>query len=146
MPTKDQTVKSIIKAKDWNKRVAQFRLVPDKHGTGDHIPIYAEVARELYVPNLVPDFAYIHEEPFYGEAHFLKSYDLASRLTAKFTKDSAANISATLQAGGILAAISARCLTLPQPNGATSSKTPWRRYSKRTRFPTFAPAVTTKRP
>lgn len=98
MPAIDKTIKAIIDTKDWNKRVAQIRLVPDKHGTGDHIPIYAEVARELYVPNLVPDFAYIHEEPFYGEVHFLKSYELARRLTKKFTKVSEADLATLLQA------------------------------------------------
>jgi hypothetical protein len=47
---------------------------------------------------LVPDFAYVHEELFYGEAHFLKSYELASRLTDNFTKVSETDLAKTLQA------------------------------------------------
>ena len=97
MPSITQTVKSIVEAPDWNKRVAQIRLIPQRHGTGEHIPIYAEVARELYVPNLVPDFAYIHEEAFYGEAHFLGAYKLASRLTKKFSRVSEAELTAVLK-------------------------------------------------
>jgi len=44
---------------------------------------------------------YVHEEPFYGEGHFLKSYDLADRLTAKFTKVTEADLAATLQAAPV---------------------------------------------
>ena len=48
-----------------DERVAQIRLIPQRHGTGEHPAIYAAVAREAYVPHLAPDFAYIYEAPFY---------------------------------------------------------------------------------
>ncbi len=48
--------------------------------------IFAKIARELYLPHLAPDFAYVHEAPFYGRAHFQAAYDTASNATNGFTQ------------------------------------------------------------
>ena len=81
----EDTVRSILTAQTWAQRIQQIRLVPQRHGTGDHIGIYAEVARKLYLPQLAPDFAYIHSAPFYDPEHFFAAYDVASGLTQGFS-------------------------------------------------------------
>lgn len=84
--TIDATVQAILGAETWNQRVQQIRLIPQRHGTGEHGAIYAAVARSLYMPHLAPDFAYIHNAPFYEPANFFRAYDEAHRLTAGFSR------------------------------------------------------------
>jgi hypothetical protein len=66
--TIQETVAKIAEANSWDQRIAQIRLIPLNHGTNEHPSIYAEIARLLYVPYLAADFAYIHENHFYGRA------------------------------------------------------------------------------
>jgi len=80
------TIERIVEAPNWNQRVAQIRLIPQHHGTGEHAQIFAELARLLYVPHLAPDFAYIHEAPFYEQEYFAAAYDAAHRATGGFTE------------------------------------------------------------
>ncbi|MBA4261659.1 MAG: hypothetical protein C0443_06460 [Comamonadaceae bacterium] len=94
--TVEATIQSILTAGTWTQRIQQIRLVPQRHGTEDHGTIYAAVARELYMPHLAPDFAYIHESPFYETPHFFAAYDEAVRLTDGFTRVSEAELQATL--------------------------------------------------
>lgn len=94
--TVEATIQSILTAGTWTQRIQQIRLVPQRHGTEDHGTIYAAVARELYMPHLAPDFAYIHESPFYETTHFFAAYDEAARLTEGFTRVSEAELQATL--------------------------------------------------
>lgn len=82
----EDSVRAILDAPGWPQRIQQMRLVPQRHGTGDHIGIYAEVARRLYVPQLAPDFAFIHPAPFYDQAHFTAAYRAADRLTEGFSR------------------------------------------------------------
>ncbi|WP_457106179.1 hypothetical protein [Methylobacterium sp. P5_C11] len=82
----DDTVQKILEAKSWAQRIAQLRLIPQHHGTGEHNAIYAAVARKLYMPHLSPDFAYIHDSEFYDPPHFFEAYDAADRLTDGFAK------------------------------------------------------------
>lgn len=90
--TVQDTIDSILAAESWAQRIAQIRLVPQRHGTGDHGTIYAAVARSLYMPHLAPDFAYIHEAPFYETSQFYQAYDAAERATRGFTRVDEANI------------------------------------------------------
>lgn len=80
-----QTVRSICDAPTLDARIAEMRKVPGRHGSDDWAKIYAEVAREAYVPALTPDYAYIHVEEFYSEQHFHDAYDAASSETSGFT-------------------------------------------------------------
>jgi hypothetical protein len=84
--TVDATIQAIVGAGTFTQRIQQIRLVPQRHGTEEHGTIYAAVARELYMPHLAPDFAYIHEAPFYETEHFFAAYDVADRLTEGFTR------------------------------------------------------------
>jgi hypothetical protein len=97
MPTANQTIERIVEASDLNQRVAQIRLVPQNHGTGEHMRIFAEVARVLYLPYLAPDFAYIHEAPFYEQEYFLDVYSAAHRATDGFKAVSEDDLTKTLQ-------------------------------------------------
>jgi hypothetical protein len=92
----DETVQAILDAETWAQRIAQIRLVPQRHGTGEHVAIFAEVARRLYVPYLAPDFAFIHEAPFYDRDHFFAAYDVADALTERFSRVDEAGIAATI--------------------------------------------------
>lgn len=92
MSSVDQTVDNIVGAATWDQRVAQIRLISEKHGTGQHQAIFARVARELYVPHLSPDFAYIHSAPFYELPTFQAAYASASAATSRFTDVSEENL------------------------------------------------------
>lgn len=93
----DDTVEAILTAGTWNARIQQIRLIPQKHGTGEYGAIYAAVARKLYMPHLAPDFAYIHEAPFYELAYFATAYRHAHRLTEGFTRVTEIEISEALR-------------------------------------------------
>lgn len=81
-----ETITRIIEADSWDQRIAQIRLIPHHHGTNEHPGIYAEIARLLYVPHLAADFAYIHENHFYGLEYFAQAYAEAYEATAGFTR------------------------------------------------------------
>ncbi len=94
--TAEETIRAILDAPTWTHRVHQIRLVPQRHGTGEHVGIYAAVARKLYMPHLAPDFAYIHEMEFYEPAHFSGAYREAFTLTAGFSQVTEADLSRAL--------------------------------------------------
>lgn len=96
MPTVAETVRRIVSADTWDQRVAQIRLVEQNHGTGQHAEIFAQVAREAYVPHLAPDFAYIHEAPFYDRPYFSQVYDAAAAATRDFQSVDEADLARTL--------------------------------------------------
>jgi len=79
------TIRLIVEAETWSQRIAQLRLIPQRHGTSDHLTVYAEVARALYLPHLTPDFAFIHNAPFYDREHFFGAYGAACQQTREFT-------------------------------------------------------------
>lgn len=96
--TVQTSIEAILAATTWAHRIQQIRLVPQRHGTGDQPAIYAAVARELYMPHLAPDFAFIHEADFYETPHFFAAYDEAVRLTDSFARVSQADLEAALLA------------------------------------------------
>lgn len=98
MPTREETIARIAEAPSWDQRIAQVRLIPQHHGTGEHLQIYAAVARLLYVPHLAPDFAYIHEAEFYGRKYFEDVYTAAFAATGGFSRVSESDLSLAIQA------------------------------------------------
>lgn len=86
MPTAEESIARIADAPTWDQRVAQIRLVPQHHGTGEHQAIYAAVAKQVYVPQLAPNFAYIHWADFYERGYFETVYAAAATATHDFTK------------------------------------------------------------
>lgn len=97
MPTIEETVAGIVGARTIDERVARIRLIPQHHGTGDHPAIYATVARQAYVRHLAPDFAYIHEAPFFELPYFLEVYSVAASATENFTNVSAVLLASVLR-------------------------------------------------
>ena len=93
----DETIEKVVGAANWDQRVAQIRLIPQHHGTIDHQQIYAEIARRAYVPYLAPDFAYIHDAPFYGVAYFTEVYESAHSLTDGFAETNTDRLAAVIQ-------------------------------------------------
>lgn len=85
MPSVEETVSKIVGASTWDQRVAQIRLVAQRHGTGEHAGIFAEVARQGYVPHLAPDFSYINQAPFYERGYFAEVYATTAAATNDFT-------------------------------------------------------------
>ncbi len=98
MPSVEETVARIVDAASWDQRVAQIRLVAQHHGTADHPRIFAEVARQGYVPHLAPDFAYINEAPFYERPYFTEVYEAANAATHGFTRVDEEQLQQVLQA------------------------------------------------
>jgi len=98
VPTIEETVESIVTAATWDQRIARIRLIPTHHGTGEHPAILAAVARAVYVPYLAPDFAFIHEAPFFESPHFEAAYRLADTGTSGFAHVTVADLAAVLEA------------------------------------------------
>jgi hypothetical protein len=97
MTDASKTIERIVEAPNWNQRVAQIRLIPQRHGTGEHSHIFAEIARLLYLPHLAPDFAYIHEASFYEQEYFAAAYDAAHLATNGFTGTSEDDLTKVIQ-------------------------------------------------
>jgi len=91
------TITRIAEADGWDQRIAQIRLIPLHHGTNEHPRIYAEIARLLYVPHLAADFAYIHEDHFYGREYFEQVYADAYLATEGFTDVTEAKLTSVLE-------------------------------------------------
>jgi hypothetical protein len=91
-------VDSITAASTWDERVARFRQIPQRHGTDDHAGIYAAVARHLYVPHLVPDFAYAPKLDFYELPHFQAAYNSLARATFGFSDVTVERLTAAIAA------------------------------------------------
>lgn len=92
-----ETVARIAEANTWDQRIAQIRLIPHHHGTNEHPIIYAEIARLLYVPHLAADFAYIHENQFYGLEYYNEVYANAHDATAGFTRIAEEELTSVIQ-------------------------------------------------
>lgn len=86
MPTPQESLARIVEAPTWDQRIAQIRLIPQHHGTGEHQAIYAAVAQHIYVPQLDPNFAYIHWADFYCREYFETIYAAADAATQGFTR------------------------------------------------------------
>ncbi|MCL4501666.1 MAG: hypothetical protein M1438_07380 [Deltaproteobacteria bacterium] len=97
MPKIQDTIKRIVEAESWDQRIAQLRLIPMNFGTNQHPSIYAEIARVLYVPHLAADFAYIHEDYFYGQEYFERVYTATHEATDGFIKVSEAELTSILK-------------------------------------------------
>ncbi|HEX6899449.1 MAG TPA: hypothetical protein VF789_07045 [Thermoanaerobaculia bacterium] len=94
----EATVAEVAAATDWNARVALIRKVPEAFGTASHRDVYARIARQVYVPHLAPDFAYVHWREEYGLAAIEDAYRSAHERTGGFTRTDAETLTATITA------------------------------------------------
>lgn len=118
----DATVRLIVDASDWAKRIQLIRQIPERHGTAEHIDVYAAIAKELYVPHLSPDFAYIHDASFFMEEHFSAAYAATDALTDTFAKVSEHDLATTLSRRPFVLLVFRTLLGLTQGEFAQSTK------------------------
>jgi hypothetical protein len=100
MPADEQistTVQAITGAPSWDQRVTLLRQVPDAYGKAQHARVYASIAEAFYVPQLVPDFAYVHWRDEYELQVIEAAYEHAHRLTNGFTRVGIENLAATIR-------------------------------------------------
>jgi len=78
----EETVEAVAAAASWDARIALVRRVPETFGQAQHAAVYAAIAKKVYVPNLAPDFAYVH----WREEYELAPLDDACRKAVELTK------------------------------------------------------------
>lgn len=91
------TIQNVIESPNWDQRVARVRLIAQNHAPAELPAIYAEIARRAYVPHLAPDFAYVHEAPFYDRPYFLEVYASTERATNGFAEVDEPHLASILQ-------------------------------------------------
>lgn len=96
--TIDEAVEAAAGAPTWDARIAAIRLVPERFGTASHQEVYSLIAKRVYVPNLAPDFAYVHWRDEYELEPLQSAYDQASALTDQFRRVEVQDLERTLQA------------------------------------------------
>lgn len=85
-------VARIKAATAWNSRVALIRRIPETHGAAQRPAIYSAVAEAVYVPQLAPDFAYVHWRDEYELPRVERAYETALAQTAGFTQVTEADL------------------------------------------------------
>lgn len=94
--TLEETVKAVADA-PWEARVALIRKIPETFGIAQHQAVYAEIAKQVYVPNLAPDFAYIHSRDDYELGPIHEAYIEAEKLTKGFAAVSLDDLALTIE-------------------------------------------------
>lgn len=74
----DATAAEVAETRDWNARVGLIRRIPEVFGKALHRDVYARIAERVYVPNLAPDFAYVHWRDEYELGPIEEAYTVAS--------------------------------------------------------------------
>jgi hypothetical protein len=98
MPDIKATVSEVAAATDWNARVALIRKVPEAFGKASHRDVYARIAEQVYVPNLAPDFAYVHWRDEYELSPIESAYAHAHEMTEGFQRTGVEALAATIAA------------------------------------------------
>jgi hypothetical protein len=82
----------------WAERVAAVRSVPAEFPGRELSSVYAELARECYVPNLAPHFHIVPwPERFLDRDGFLEAYEVAATVTDDFSNVSGGQIATAIQ-------------------------------------------------
>ena len=84
MTTEAEIVARVSSAETWDERVAIIRRVPEAFGTSQLRAVYSAIARDVYVPELTPDFAYVRQHPDYLYEPLREAYYAAHALTRGF--------------------------------------------------------------
>ncbi|WP_203883454.1 hypothetical protein [Planotetraspora kaengkrachanensis] len=91
-PSVERTVDAITNASSWNARVNLVRQIPERFGRADWRKVFAKLAKDLYVPNLTPDFAYVDLREDFELPVIQAAYDAAMELTEGFANVSSADL------------------------------------------------------
>ncbi|HEU5253613.1 MAG TPA: hypothetical protein VFU16_09850 [Solirubrobacterales bacterium] len=88
----------LVKDGSWAERVAAVRSVPAEFPGKELSSVYAELARECYVPNLAPHFHIVPwPERFLDRDCFLEAYEAAATFTDDFSSTSGDRIAAAIR-------------------------------------------------
>jgi hypothetical protein len=93
----ESAVNAVAEARTLDTRVTLIRNLPQNFGTSLLPDVYAAIAREVYVPLLDPDFAYVHWRPDYELQSVSTAYADAFEATQGFTKVDAESLSRSIQ-------------------------------------------------
>lgn len=96
----DAAVQGVASAADWNARVALIRRIPETFGKAVHRDVYARIARQVYLPHLTPDFAYVHWREDYELSKLEGVYESAYELTSGFTSTDVETLTAVIWSDG----------------------------------------------
>lgn len=89
---------NVAKSGSWAERVAAVRSVPSEFPGREIATVYAELARQCYVPNLAPHFHIVPwPERFLDRDGFLEAYRVAASVTDDFADVSADRIATALR-------------------------------------------------
>ena len=87
-----------VESGSWAERVAAVRSVPAEFPGRELTSVYAELARQCYVPNLAPHFHIVPwPERFLDRDAFLEAYQVAATVTEDFSSISGDRIAAAIQ-------------------------------------------------
>ena len=98
MPAIEKAVDAIVRTRSWDARIALIRKVPEDFGISQHRDVYSTIAQKVYVPNLAPDFAYVHWREDYGLDQLRSAYGDAVRLTKGFREVDSVSLARTVKA------------------------------------------------
>lgn len=94
----EPTVRRIVSAESWDRRIQEIRRIPESHGTAEQKKVYAAVAEKLYKPHLSANFSFVPRRAEYELDHFRTAYRQAADGTAEFTEVDPSRLSTLLQA------------------------------------------------
>jgi hypothetical protein len=86
VPEIKEVTAAVAAVPSWNARVTLIRKIPEEFGVAQHQAVYAEIAKVVYVPNLAPDFAYVHWRAEYELDVVQKAYKETTLFTEAFTR------------------------------------------------------------
>jgi hypothetical protein len=92
-----QLVRAVTEAPTWDERVALVRQVPEQFGTAQHRRVYSAIAKEIYVPHLAPNFAYVHQLENYSLEHVEAAYVDAHTATMAFNSVSVDDLTSAIR-------------------------------------------------
>ena len=101
MTQTQDTVAAVAQA-SWPARVALIRTIPENFGTAQHADIYSSIAAQVYVPNLKPDFGYVHWREEYELGPIEVAYNAAHDLTQGFIVTDMESIASAILEKGII--------------------------------------------
>jgi len=91
------TVSAIIDAEAWNARVRLVQQIPEEYGRAHLAAVYSRLAKELYVSQLAPTFAYVHWRDTFELPSVEVPYSQAYAATQGFTRITRDDISSCLR-------------------------------------------------
>ncbi|SRR6266851_697867 len=120
-PTEARAVDAVVRAHTWDERVSLIRNIPQEFGEAHRAEIYSAIADKVFVPNLAPDFAYVHHRDEYELDRVVDAYQSAHRLTNGFRGVEASELVTALRTDSKILLVFRLFLGLTQAEFAAST-------------------------